>query len=172
MKRMIAVLLACAALVAGADLMVRLETPVGATFGSKAPGFGIATVVTGSDPAAGAEISVTVPAGEIWRVISARATLVSDATVANRTASLTFDDGTSVYFGSGTFAQTASQTGVYNWGNSLGAEDTTVLLALTQTIPQGLLLTAGSRIRTVTTSIQAGDNWSAPVIYVEKYSAY
>src|SRR4051794_36291420 len=49
--------------------------------------------VTGPDPAAGAEILVTVPAGKWWLLRALRFTLVTSATVANRRPALTIDDG-------------------------------------------------------------------------------
>jgi hypothetical protein len=124
--------------------------------------------ITGTDPGAGVEISETVPTGARWRLLALRASLVTDVTVANREAAITFDDGALVYaeFASGanqaaslTRQYTASRQGV----RGAAASATSILIA----IPD-LWLPAGHRIRTSTTAIVAGDNWSAPQLLVEE----
>ena len=52
--------------------------------------------ITGTDPAAGVEISETVPTGVRWRLLSFAATFVTDGTVANRFPRLQIDDGANV----------------------------------------------------------------------------
>ena len=125
--------------------------------------------VTGTDPAAGSECSDTVPANARWRLISWRAALVTDANVATRQVHLVIDDGTLILanYPAGT-TQIASLTRNYN-GLDIG-----VVPALTDVeiyIPTNfpVLLAAGSRITTVTTSIQATDNYGAPQMLVEEY---
>lgn len=55
-------------------------------------------VIVGANPAAGAEVSETVPAGETWCLLGVRVTLVTSATVATRQPILTLDDGTNIFF--------------------------------------------------------------------------
>lgn len=127
-------------------------------------------VVVGSDPAAGVEISVTVPAGEIWLLESLIVTLVTDATVTNRYVSLAFDDGTTEY---GRVivaaAQAESLTMRKSFLRGLGSENTGVLTIGSQASLPDFALLPGHRIRSITTNLQAGDNFGAPVLYVVKH---
>jgi hypothetical protein len=85
---------------------------------------GILRSITGTDPAAGAEISETVPTGARWRLRALAATLVTSATVANRTVSLRVDDGTTGYFGTDAAGtQPASNTIRYNAAEGRRRED-------------------------------------------------
>jgi hypothetical protein len=132
-------------------------------------GVGRLRVVSGSDPAAGAEISETVPTGARWRLLSWRASLVTDATVANRVMSLLIDDGSLTLWQSATpTAHTASLSVSYIFGlGATSANQQGVMLLSTPAAP--LVLPAGYRIRTTTSNLQAGDNWGSPVMFVEEW---
>jgi hypothetical protein len=97
-----------------------------------------------SNPSAGADVSVVVPAGQRWSAGTFTATLTTSATVATRAVTLVIDDGANiVYSAPGVPAsQAASLTQVYSF-----------------TLP-ALTLNPTWRIRTVTGSIQAADQWS------------
>jgi hypothetical protein len=131
---------------------------------------GVFKLYSCADPAAGAEISCTVPAGKIWRVVSLRVALVTSSGVANRFPSITVDDGTTVFYQIiSPTAHTASLTWTYNFSavpSAASAGNTVGLLPA----PQGTLLGAGYRILSVTTAIQAGDNYGAPVVFVEEWN--
>lgn len=129
-------------------------------------------VITGADPAAGVEISETVPAGKSWRLMSCQAVLVASATAASRMPALVFDNGTTEFIRSGFQggAQVANETQRYAWARGyahhrtdLGDPD----LAMSP-LPD-IVLGPGFRVRTVTLAIQAGDDWGAPVFYVAEY---
>lgn len=121
-------------------------------------------VVTGTDPAAGAEWTETVPAGVVWDLISVLATLVTDATVADRSPRLRIGDGASVFLDVPPVAvQAASITGRYLWGR--GLTGTNIGAGQAAGIPD-LRLPAGSTIASLTGNLQAADNWGAPVLYV------
>src|SRR4051812_18481105 len=62
----------------------RLAWP-GSPLESSIAGAGRLRSLTGTDPAAGVEISETVPAGARWRLVAVRLLLVTSAVVANRT---------------------------------------------------------------------------------------
>jgi hypothetical protein len=125
--------------------------------------------ITGTDPAAGVEISETVPTGVRWRVISFTATLVTDATVANRIPRLQVDDGANVVATvTSTVGQTASVTAAWSWAD-WGAIPTSLTNANMQPLPANLWLPPGYRIRTLTAAIVAGDNWGAPQYLVEEF---
>ena len=126
-------------------------------------------VIRGADPAAGAEVSVTVPGGAIWIVQSLVVALVNDATAISRTVHLTMDDGTTVFCRIGQADnQIAGQTNTYSWVRDFGGRRG---LVVGQTIQNGfpqLPLLSGMRIRTATVNLQAGDNFGAPVLYVQE----
>lgn len=146
----------------------RLAWP-GSPIESSTAGAGRLRSITGTDPAANVEISETVPAGVRWRLLSFKATLAADANVANRQPGLIIDDGVNVIWNMNTNAgQTAGATWVYVWadiGQSLAGQPS---VALNYPLPP-LVLPAGSRIRTSTSLLQVGDNWSAPQYLVEEF---
>jgi hypothetical protein len=125
--------------------------------------------ITGTDPAAGVEITEVVPTGARWRFISLRVALTTDATVANRVPQLTFDDGANIYAGAaGNFNHAASQVFIYHFvaaGVSHAQNSTAVQVAT----PANISLLAGGRIRTSTGGLQAADNYGAPQLFVEEW---
>lgn len=122
----------------------------------------------GADPAAGAEASVTVPAGETWELESVRVTLVASAVVANRRVRLVIDDGVNILaeIVAG-LDQTATQTITYSYTADGYETVATRSGILQQGIPR-MLLGAGYRIRTITAAIDVGDNYSAPIVGYRK----
>jgi hypothetical protein len=129
---------------------------------------GILRSITGTDPAAGVEISETVPSGARWRLRALAATLVTSATVANRTVSLRVDDGTTAYYGTdapGT--QPASNTVRYSAAEGVAAKTGTIS-EWNMAFPHTMVLGGGHRFRTVTNNLDAGDNWGAPQYLVEE----
>lgn len=145
----------------------RLAWP-GSPLASSVAGSGALRSITGNNPALGAECSDTVPAGARWLVRSWFAQLTTDATVANRTVTLIIDDGANILFRvDASAAQTASQIRQYE------AYDTGVAPDLSGSTfrlpaPFPLDLVAGSRIRTSTAGIVAGDDFTAPQLLVEE----
>lgn len=121
-------------------------------------------------PAAGAEFAIRAPGEGLWRVLSLAFNLVTDATVANRAVSLTADDGTSVYFSTDATAfQAAALTRGYSaWEGSmsLAAISGDAILGFPT---RGLWLPVGHSIRSVTTAIQAGDQYAAINAMVEEF---
>lgn len=136
---------------------------------SSLDGPGMLRSITGTDPAAGSELSETVPTGARWRLRALRASLVTSAVVANRTVVLFVDDGATAYWTSASpTTQPASQTVPY----TVGVIGTSVNQqgAIYLDVPYGgLVLPAGHRIRTVTSLLDAGDNWGAPQYQVEEW---
>lgn len=132
-------------------------------------GPGYLRLVTGTDPAAGAEISETVPTGSVRRLLSLVATLTCDATAATRQAILVFDDGTNIHtrMPQG-MTLTASQSAIFCW--HLGSATTSSAAAFSNCpLADRIRLDAFSRFRTMVTNIQAGDNWGAPQFLVEEW---
>jgi hypothetical protein len=136
---------------------------------SSVEGPGLIRSVAGADPAAGAEFSVTVPAGARWRLITLVATLLTDATVASRVPSLLLDDGATMFYRLKVeTAQTASQNIMYNFGAGL-SRTTTANWSSLNPVPTNAALMAGYRMLSLTDFLAAGDNWGAPQLLVEEW---
>lgn len=132
-------------------------------------GIGFTRVITGTDPAAAAEMSETVPTGALWILKSLRITLVTDANVASRFFTLVFDDGATEFARTsplGTFTASSTWNITLAINMLLGSSSAT---SSTAVIPDKILLLAGYRIRSITSGIQAGDNLSAPTYQVEEF---
>lgn len=124
-------------------------------------------VILAADQAAGQEVVFTVPGGRWWELLTFRTTLTTDATVANRRHTLVMDDGTTIFWHH-VFAadQTASVAQEYHWARGLGFEKTTANLSVANIGLPDVPLYPGFRIRTVTSGIVAGDDYSAAALYV------
>lgn len=140
-----------------------------ASIGSSVQGAGAIRSITGTNPAAGAEISETVPTGARWLLRGFTAALVTNATVATRRVALLLDDGAATLIAlQATDGQAASLTRSYsgpNVGSYVVAQTSTLGLPFQQGIP----LIAGARIRTVTANLDPGDDWGAPQLLVEEF---
>jgi hypothetical protein len=128
--------------------------------------------VVGSDPAANTEFSQTVPAGELWLLLSVSVALVQGATQTPQPV-LTITDGTNTIYQSygATGAQAVSTTCQYNWavGLTLAAlVGATTGVKAVAPLPADLLLEAGSVIASSTVGKGANSNYGAPVFRVLK----
>ncbi len=126
--------------------------------------------ITGTDPAAGQNVSQAVPAGKVWDVKAIELRLVANATVANRNVDIFYEDATGVEIARNVFSTsiTASQTVKIH----IGTYETLPTNTATDhyhKIPRELLLTEGFIIKTVTAGLQAGDNFDAPKIIAREY---
>lgn len=130
----------------------RMVTPQGVTSG----------IVTVTQPAAGADWTTTLANG--GSVGSIVAQFVTSAVVANRfPAFQILDNGGHVLWSVQTpTAQAAGITHTYGAGPGVGmnATGSTVMLPL----PSGLVVPAGGIVKSVTTALDAGDQWSAIVL--------
>lgn len=151
---------------------VTIQQPIafpGGSIRSTHDGPGGLRSITGTDPAAGLEISETVPGGARWQLNALFASFVTDATVANRVPRLIIDDGTNTVFASDPpAAQTASLTIQYVTGAGIQRTAIGSLIPF-WALPTDLVLLAGYRIRTATAAIVAGDNWGAPQLLVREW---
>jgi hypothetical protein len=126
--------------------------------------------ITTADPAAGAELSHTVPAGVIWKIKAIAVALVTDATVANRKPHFVF---------TGASGLIANCWSVSNIQASLTTTIIAGLFVLTNTsldggtsqlaLPHDLYLKEGDTITTITSLMAAGDNYGAAIITVEEF---
>jgi hypothetical protein len=127
--------------------------------------------VVGPDPAAGAEVTITVPQTARWRVLGLRFQLVTDATVVNRQVDLVIDDGANVVLRIEPPAvQGAGGTRGYNYGPGLPAR-TVLTQEFLGALPVEAVLEGGWRIRTVTALLQAADNYNGVFLWVEEWLA-
>lgn len=124
------------------------------------------------NPAAGAEFALTAPGQGLWRVYSIAFTLTTSAVVAARRVTLLADDQTDVW---GVFPSTVDQaaSGVVRYGAFGGAVGGGLATAaLTIALPEGgVLLMPGHRLRSSTTLIDAGDQYTAIRALVQEFPA-
>ncbi len=126
------------------------------------PTHGMITEMNIADPAAGAELTYTVPDNRIFVLQGVRFSLVTAVAAANRRVHLNiqFPGGWDFDFFS-SYDQTASLTRYYTCthvGTLLDDQDDNDVII---PIPPNLFLTQGAVISTVTTNLQAADNFGA-----------
>lgn len=131
--------------------------------------------VAPASPGAGAEISITVPSTARWRVYALQFTLVTSTVANNRTHHLTIDDGTTankIFQSLGeTPATVASDTDQFLYlpwyGTALEtAYDANDFIRLP--LPNPLILVGGARIKTVSTTLDAADQYTINQLWVEE----
>jgi hypothetical protein len=122
-----------------------------------------------TNPAAGADWSLTVPANVRWSVLSIEATLVTDATAGNRQAFLEIvASGVGLMRITPQTNQAPSQTKTYNWipgispATSLGTDNLMSLGVPTKVLQNYV-------IRTNTLVKAAGDQWSSITLELEEW---
>lgn len=117
-----------------------------------------------TQPAAGADWSLVVPAGHVYTVRSIMALFATSAVVASRVPRLVFSDGvTDFLFVPPIGSQAASLTGRFSWFEHAGGQN--VGNGQSVSIPT-LTLPAGWAVKSNTTAIDAGDQWSAIFAHV------
>jgi hypothetical protein len=151
---------------------VTLGAPLGWPGGrisSPTEGPGAVRVVVGTDPAPGNTITEVVPSNTRWVLLGARVVLVTNATSATRYPRLSIDNGSYEVF------HTVESTGV--------AASLTVPIFFGRWVLSPrisgyravalsgwpIVLRSGWRIRIYADSLQAGDDFSAPAIWVEEW---
>jgi hypothetical protein len=142
----------------------------GSPIESSTDGDGYTRVIAGTDPAAGAEASETVPPGARWELLDFFVQLATDATVAARRAGIFFDDGSAPYYRSpqpGTVAASAAMDNYWAQGSAL--ETAPLPDVSVANLAAGHRLLAGHRIRTATNNLKAGDNLGQPRYVVREW---
>lgn len=134
------------------------------------PGGGKLYSYTGVNQAAGVEISETVPAGEIWRLIAMDAVLSTSATVAARRVHLElFDPNGGTIHVWGNTDHAASNSLGYYWSKIGVVQSETDNFEIAVALPFENLIGPGGVISTQTKNFQVGDNWFAPHLTIEKF---
>jgi len=126
--------------------------------------------ITGTNPAAGVEISETVPNNNYWRLKALRAAITTDSNTANRRPVLRITINSIIVCDCiNPTTTTANSTVTYQWGHGLQYGTDSIGLFGSGGLISDLLLPPGSVIATVTAGILAGDNWAAPTLLVERF---
>jgi hypothetical protein len=141
----------------------------GGTIAQPGDGQGNFRIITGTDPAAGAEINESVPNNARWLLHAIQFSLVTDATVATRGVQILIDDGiTELLRLLQSTNQTASNNVFYQaW--QMGQIVSSAGFNIQFAAPFPLPLPPQARFRTVTSALQAGDNFGAPRYLVEEW---
>jgi len=134
------------------------------------PNGGAQNSYTSADPGAGAEVALTVPAGQTWKIIGFRLSLVTSATVANRRPHIVvIKGGGQKYDMFSSIDQVASESKVYTFaqfGDLTSQGNGNDILA---SIPNGLIVQSGDTIATETLNLQAGDNYGTMIVDLELF---
>lgn len=125
----------------------------------------------GSNPAAGSEISESVPAGRYWEVLAVAFTNVQGG-AGTSLPDLVIDDGGSNVQYQAPCASSAQNTGVTARyfvapGLTLGAGGAAT--RINSPLPTGLILGPGWRIKTVTAGLSANTDYGSPMILLIEY---
>lgn len=141
----------------------------GTGINSPLEGPGAMRSVLGTDPAAGAEISETVPDNARWRLLGMQFQLLTSAVVASRRPAIVIDDGASELVRIYSQTDQAASTTFRYTAAPFGFDRVAFNLNVPVMLPIGLLLPQGWRIRTSTFALDAGDNFGAPQMTVEEW---
>lgn len=130
-------------------------------------------IVTGTDlanPAAGDEISGTVPSGENWEIMAVSFSLVTDATVAARLVHFIFEvAGVPAYEIISNTNHGASLTYKYRLNPVPGAASVFDNNVIIMPMTPGMIIPGGDVFYTQTKNLQAGDNFGIPSVIYKKH---
>jgi len=133
---------------------------------------GSVRVVTVANPLAGADFSIQPSPFTRWQILYLNAQLLTAVAVANRQVTLQIQDAGSVpcFIGQAQANQVATTTVQYS---AASGQINTVLIPTDQSIPlpQPALLNVSQFLKSVTTNIQAADQWSNIRIVVMEWMA-
>lgn len=142
----------------------------GSPIQSSIEGGGYIRQVTGTMPAAGANISETVPAGARWELQTLNVVLTTNATVAARSPLLFIDTPANIIAVSGQIGSVPASTSFFvQWATNTQNQAALIGGLLQGPIPSPWALTAGQRFRTVTLNLQAGDQFVTPFFVVREW---
>lgn len=135
---------------------------------TEGPGF--LRSIAGTNPAAGAEVSETVPTNARWRLYGINFSLVTSADIGDRRVRLLVDDGTNMLMEFACLAtQAASLTRYYKFHGNCESQTGFINASLyTRLFPPSPLF-QGWRIRTATIGMFAADDYGAPRLLVEEW---
>lgn len=134
--------------------------------GDQRLGGGAMNLISGGNPAPGAEVSITVAAGEMWKIRAGRFTLVTDANVANRRVHVTFGGIVDCFASIDQVAGATRNYSIAQYGAIPDEEDDNDILI---SMPSDIWLPAGNTITTTITNRQAGDDFSGINFMLERF---
>lgn len=136
---------------------------------SSVQGQGVVLAVPVSNPAAGADWTVTVPTGARWQVQGVTATLATSATVATRVPQFEIRDagGVLLYTQGGASVAAGVAASQFSWTGGVPQQANNQRAI--EPLPDFCWLAQGMAIDTTTASIQVGDQWSSIRILVVEW---
>lgn len=134
-------------------------------------GPGLMRSITGTNPAAGAEVIQSVPANTMWRLHAITVTLVTDATAVNRVVKWRKKGNTAEYFRiPHGVLHGGSTTGQYTLA-MIGSERTAFGNTSVQTDILQNRMSPADTVETITDNLQAGDDYGAPQLLIEQWAS-
>lgn len=134
------------------------------------PGRGFITEVASANPAANAELTLTVPDGELWQVKAISTHFTADANVADRVPHFVFTGPGGLLIHTWAAAVFAASEAAFiscaKWGLISGVSN---MDDFRIEMPSDIWLPPASTITSVTQNLQAGDDYTAMVVLVEKF---
>jgi len=126
--------------------------------------------ITGTTPAANANVLETVPTGALWEIRAIRVNYTTSAVVANRRVLLRIGNLTVAWLISvANGDQGATQTYEYFWGPGVTSQVAIPSLAMQSILPVPCSLRAGDLFVVTVSNRQAGDAFDAPVYQVQEW---
>jgi hypothetical protein len=127
-------------------------------------------IISGTDPAAGADPTLVADANTRWRIITVKAELVTDATVATRQARLELVVGGNTMFTVWSqVTHAASIDNTYFWYPGGPDRSAAISNTINTGLPIEILMSGANQLQIQTNNLQAGDNWSAITAYIEEW---
>lgn len=144
--------------------------PLGVGASGFTDGAGALRNISGTTPAAGAEIGEAVPTNTRWEVLSFRCVFTASAAVANRNPRLLADDGVGNVYADVELSQNiaANVTGTVMWAPYLAGQAQGANNRFHNGFP-AVRLPPAHRLRTLTTGIQAADQYSSVQFLVREW---
>lgn len=127
-------------------------------------------LLNGVAPAVNTNPVIAVPSNYRWRIIAVTATLTSDANAANRTAYLRLIVGVSARaFWFHTRTQPANRSDGWIWATQGSPNSSGLNIFHAASIPEHLLMSDVCSLDIATDNFQAGDQWGAISVFVERW---
>ena len=132
-------------------------------------GLGVLKNATISAPAAGAELSISSPNFTRWQILAVRATLTTALAAANRQVQLQLLNVATVMWESTPGPiQAATLAWDYTFA-SFGYAPINTLNKVSSHMSDALMISSGNKIQSLTTNLQAADQWSSASILVREW---
>lgn len=142
----------------------------GSPIESSIAGGGVIRTLLGTTPAAGAEISETVPTGARWQFLGGTIALQTNATVGDRRPVMTFQSGGfQIANAISPLAIPPSSLYGFAWGQGMTLSNALSTNIGQQGSPMDLPLLAGGTIQTFTLGLAAGDQYLAPQFQIREW---